>query len=326
MFRNKEYVYAVYQEKSFSKAAKKLYISQPCLSAVVKKTESRLGLPLFQRSTRSLQLTEHGKRYIECVEKIMDIEKQFDRYLADVRGIKTGQIRIGANSVCSSFILPGLIRRFTDQYPEVHIELHEGNRDYLDAELRGGNLDVVLDNYPVDRESFYSVSIYTEQLFIAVPASVEYAEAFRSFRGFSAREIIDGLHLRERADGAPFKAFARAPWIILRRGNDTRNRFKALCQENDVSPEVIFEVDQMSTAFHIASSGLGLTLVSSTLVRQMPDADRLRYYPIASRHAERELFFHYPRNRYHSVALLRFMELARENFDAANELAAAGKN
>ncbi len=70
MFTWKKYVYEVYREKSFSKAAQNLYISQPSLSARIKKVEERIGVPLFDRSTSPLQLTEVGKAYIEAAEEI----------------------------------------------------------------------------------------------------------------------------------------------------------------------------------------------------------------------------------------------------------------
>ena len=75
MFKGKKYVYEVYREKSFSKAAQNLYISQPSLSARIKQIEEQIGEPLFDRSTNPLQLTEIGKVYIEAAEEIFKIEQ-----------------------------------------------------------------------------------------------------------------------------------------------------------------------------------------------------------------------------------------------------------
>ena len=77
MFANMDYVYEVYKEGSFSKAAANLYISQPALSATVKKIEKKIGMPLFDRSTVPVQLTECGKKYMKTAEKIMDLEEDF---------------------------------------------------------------------------------------------------------------------------------------------------------------------------------------------------------------------------------------------------------
>ena len=77
MFSGMNYVYEVYKERSFSKAAENLYISQPALSAMIKKVENKVGMPLFDRSTNPIQLTDCGKRYIKTAEKIMDLDERF---------------------------------------------------------------------------------------------------------------------------------------------------------------------------------------------------------------------------------------------------------
>ena len=70
MFRYKEYVYAVYSTGSFSAAADQLFLSQPCLSAMVKKAEDHIGVPIFNRKTKPVSLTEYGAQYISYIEKI----------------------------------------------------------------------------------------------------------------------------------------------------------------------------------------------------------------------------------------------------------------
>ena len=92
MFQGMEYIYTVYQEKSFSKAARKLFISQPSLSATVKRVEEHIGYPIFDRSTKPLTLTEFGKRYISSVEQIISVEHEFSSFMNDWGGLKTGGI------------------------------------------------------------------------------------------------------------------------------------------------------------------------------------------------------------------------------------------
>lgn len=83
MFQGMEYVYEVYKQKSFSKAAAKLYISQPSLSANVKRIEKKVGYPLFDRSTKPLELTECGKQYIHAVHQIMTATTEFETFIND---------------------------------------------------------------------------------------------------------------------------------------------------------------------------------------------------------------------------------------------------
>ena len=71
MVRSMEYIYEVYRERSVTRAARNLYVTQPCLSALVKKTEQKLGFPIFDRSSNPLELTEYGKEYIRYIERTM---------------------------------------------------------------------------------------------------------------------------------------------------------------------------------------------------------------------------------------------------------------
>ena len=77
MFKKMDYVYAVYKEKSFTKAAEKLFISQPCLSAAIKKIEDEIGVPLFERRYSSVRPTKIGLEYIAAIEQIKATQQDF---------------------------------------------------------------------------------------------------------------------------------------------------------------------------------------------------------------------------------------------------------
>ena len=109
MFQGMEYVYEVYKERSFSKAAANLFISQPSLSANVKRIEKKIGYPIFDRSTKPLGLTECGRHYIDAVEHIMQVENGFHDFVNDWSNLKTGQLILGGSSFFSSWVLPPLI-------------------------------------------------------------------------------------------------------------------------------------------------------------------------------------------------------------------------
>ena len=121
MFQGMEYVYQVYKDKSFSKAAANLFISQPSLSANVKRVEKKVGFPIFDRSTKPLSLTECGKEYIRCVEEILAVEKGFSQFVYDFDNLETGTLTLGGSNLFSSWILPSLISNFAPRYPNIRI-------------------------------------------------------------------------------------------------------------------------------------------------------------------------------------------------------------
>ena len=169
MFQGMEYIYEVYKEKSFSKAAAALFISQPSLSANVKRVENRIGYPIFDRSTKPLQLTEVGKHYIEAVEKVMDIENNLENFLLDLGNLKTGTLNVGGSNFFSSWILPPLIADFSQKFPHVQISLVEESTAKLSQFLQAGKLDLMIDNCILDNQIFEHYAYQKEQLLLAVP-------------------------------------------------------------------------------------------------------------------------------------------------------------
>ena len=173
MFSGMNYVYEVYKEKSFSKAAENLYISQPALSAMIKKVETKVGMPLFDRSTTPIQLTDCGKKYIKTAEKIMDLEDEFAYYVGNMHELKTGHLSLGGSYLFSSFIFPPLIEKFRAAYPNVKVSLFEGHTPLLEQKLFAGELDIIIDNYLLDESIYEKKQFMEEHLLLAVPASFD---------------------------------------------------------------------------------------------------------------------------------------------------------
>mgnify|MGYP002539838949 FL=1 len=107
-----DYVYEVYKERSFSAAAKNLFVSQPALSTAVKKLEESLGITIFDRSGSPLSLTEAGKVYIAALEEIRAIDRRMREQLADLSALQSGHIVVGGENFVTSFVLPPIIKKF----------------------------------------------------------------------------------------------------------------------------------------------------------------------------------------------------------------------
>ena len=171
MFSGINYVYEVYRTQSFSKAAKNLYISQPSLSAMIKKIEAKVGAPLFDRSTNPIQLTEYGEQYIRIAEKIMDLEDEFAYYTDNLNELKTGHLSIGTTSFFASYILPKYISQFSAAYPHVKVNLYEADSQTLAQKASVNEVDMVIDNFHTSDDIYCHRVLMKEYLLLAVPAS-----------------------------------------------------------------------------------------------------------------------------------------------------------
>lgn len=309
MFKGKEYIYEVYKEKSFSKAAQNLYISQPALSAAIKKIENRIGCCIFDRSSKVIRLTDAGTEYIKAAETITDIEIQFENYLSNLNQLKTGRLSIGASNVFASFILPAIITKFTDKYPAIKVNLIEAASSQLEELLFAGTLDFVLDNYPLD-ETIYEKHLFcSENLILAVPPKLP-SNSFASEHQLSINDICQRKHLDPVTKPVPLSLFAHEPFIFLRAGNDTRIRSDKIFQENGLTPKVVLELDQLATAYNVACYGMGATIISDTLAQKASRNSTMLYYKLNSPHTFRNVFFYNKQNKYITKAMEEFTKLA----------------
>lgn len=310
MFRGMEYVYAVYKEKSFSKAAEKLFISQPSLSANVKREEQCVGYPIFDRSTKPLGLTEPGKKYIETVEKILSMQNEFSEYIDDLGDLKTGKLVLGGSSLYSSWVLPPLMGQFAKKYPQVQLELIEETTVNLRKMLQNGEIDFLLDNCELEDEIFERQMYRKEYLVLAVPKHFKINDGLEEFQ-ISVEAIRELSFLGELVPSVDLSLFAREPFILLKPENDTRIRAMELCKQCEFTPNVVFELDQQMTSYNITCSGMGISFISNTLISKVPESSDVVYYKLGDKLSCRNLYFYWKRNSYFSRVMQEFLRLTR---------------
>ena len=311
MFVWKKYVYEVYKERSFTKAAQNLYISQPSLSARIKKIEEIIGEPLFDRSTTPLQLTEVGKVYIEAAEEITQIEQRVENYINDLAGLKTGNLAVGASTLFAAYVVPSLITQFNQKFPDVHIRLIEGNTAELEEMLGSNALDFVIDNYHYD-SILYNKELYCEEnILLAVPKHFAVNEELGMYQ-LSYKNIKNKNYLNQKYPAVPLGRFADLPFIMLTQGNDTRTRGDRLCRNVGFKPNIVLEFNQQSTAYMASSTQLGATFISDILVSQLPTFENLVYYKLDGEEAKRKVFFYYKTHKYKTRVMDEFVRMMHE--------------
>ena len=311
MFVWKKYVYEVYKERSFTKAAQNLYISQPSLSARIKKIEEIIGEPLFDRSTTPLQLTEVGKVYIEAAEEITQIEQRVENYINDLAGLKTGNLAVGASTLFAAYVVPSPITQFNQKFPDVHIQLIEGNTAELEEMLGSNALDFVIDNYHYD-SILYNKELYCEEnILLAVPKHFAVNEELGMYQ-LSYKNIKNKNYLNQKYPAVPLGRFADLPFIMLTQGNDTRTRGDRLCRNVGFKPNIVLEFNQQSTAYMASSTQLGATFISDILVSQLPAFENLVYYKLDGEEAKRKVFFYYKTHKYKTRVMEEFIRMMHE--------------
>lgn len=311
-FSRKDLIYTVYQECSISKAAQKLFISQPSLSVMIQKIEEEVGVPLFDRTCKPIRLTEAGQEYIKATEEILHIEKAFENYLEACQELQTGSLTIGSNQLLSSLVLPRYIGRFIGRFPNIHLNLVDDNSVVLENMAISGQLDLVLDNHPLDRNVFEQHILRKERLLLAVPRNFVCNQGLEEYQ-LTYEEVLSGKHLLDDRDYAPLSAFSEIPFVTMTKQNDTRRRSDEILHEAGIKPKNILEIDRLVTLYSFVEQGSAASIVSDTLVQYLQThSDGVVFYKLKSQHASRELFLSYKRNRYYSKAMEAFALLIRD--------------
>lgn len=311
MFNKLDYVYAVYKERNFTRAAEKLFISQPSLSAAIKNIENKLGAPLFDRSGSVITLTEVGEEYIRAAERIMSIKAEFMRRVGDIYNLETGHITVGGTNYLSSYVLPRIINRFASLYPKIEVTLTEANSHSLNEMIQKEEVDIIIDSFDRIPEDLEGYPLTSERILLCVPSDRKVNEALAEYR-ISPDEIYNG---REDFDGVktvPIEWFKEENFVLLKSGNDMYGRAMRIFEEAGITPKVSFSVDQMNISYALADSGMGLCFLTDTLFRFGKFKNNVFLYKIGGKYSNRTLYVAHKKNKYCPRATEKFISAAEE--------------
>ena len=309
MFRNFRYVYTLYEEGSFTKAAEKLFISQPSLSAAIKKIEKEIGTELFERRGSGVRLTEVGQAYIVAAEKIIRAEKQFEREVHDIQGLKSGQIILGGSNYLSSYVLPKIINRFTALHPKITISLVEANSYNLIGLLDREQVDIVVDNIdPSDKYVRYP--LLEEHILLCVPKENPVNQGLEKYQIAPKQIYAENIDV-ESVVPVPLETFKDEKFILLKPENDMYHRAMSLFAEHHIDPNVAFSVDQLNISYALTDSGVGLSFMPDTFFKHGQFRESVVLYKVAER-CSRTLYLAHLRDKYCSKVMNEFVAVARE--------------
>ncbi len=303
-----DYIYEIYKEKSFSLAAKKIDVSQPALSAVVKKVEKQLGVKLFDRTTSSITLTEAGEIYISSIEKIRSIKKSMSEELNDLCELKMGKLVVSGENFVSSFIMPQIIMRFSEIYPGIKVELVESNSPDLRQLLLTDAIDLLI-AHDFDPKQYSCEPLFNEMVLLAVPKRLEINNQLKQCV-LTLNDIKSGKHNRKDCPSVNLSVFKDEDFLIMKKGNDMQQRAQVLCKEAGFTPNARIYLDQLITSYNMACSGMGIAFTTDMLAVSA-NGENCVYYKIKGDDVTRRMYIGYKRNRYISKACAAFIEIAK---------------
>jgi DNA-binding transcriptional LysR family regulator len=136
-----EFLLKVAEERSFSRAADRVFRTQPAVSISIRRLEEEIGAPLFDRSQKAPTLTEVGQIIHEYAQRIIALRDQAQNAVAEMSALERGRVRIGANESTSLYLLPHVILEYREQHPHVKVEIYRQVSERMPREVLDRNVD-----------------------------------------------------------------------------------------------------------------------------------------------------------------------------------------
>mgnify|MGYP000947698496 CR=1 FL=1 len=278
---------SVAEAGNISKAAQKLYISQPAVSKAISTLEENLQTVLFIRGSRGVKLTEEGTALYEYTREAFELLERGENNIKRNHELGIGHLRIGvSNTLCKYLLLPYL-NGFVRENPHIKITIENQSTFHTLKQLENNSLDIGLVAKPENESTFQFISLgVIEDIFIAT------------------RTYLDNLKEREQNTDI----FASANIMLLDEENVSRKHIDDYFRTNRIEPKQILEVSSMDLLIEFAKTGLGVACVIRDFVLPELTNGVLVQIPLKNPVNKREVGFSYAKNAFLSDAMLKFIQ------------------
>ena len=256
-----KYIVTIAEEKKLSKASEKLFVTSSALSQCIKKLESDIGIPIFEKiNGQSFHLTEGGRLYVETARKILQMKEEVYRELEDVQHDNRGSFIFGCSPKRGLAMMSNIYPQFYRSYPNIHIELKEANLNSLYSSVINGEVDIAVLTPLSEEHNFVNLEpLDKEEIVLAVPKSHPKAH-------LAGESGIGTISLNE------FKIFENDNWMMTTRSAMLRNLTDEIFEEAGFYPEKVL-LETSSTSPHVSAVEEGIAVSLIPMPRRLEDLD-----------------------------------------------------
>ncbi len=293
-FNKLRYIITVAEEQSITKAAKKLYISQPSLSQCIRSIEEQIGTELFVRGKTNTTLTSAGEIYLEWAKLTLESARQLDNKLAEIRSGSSRQLDIGISWQRGAALLPEAIDRFYHEVPGCNIRIHECINLEMQEALARDELDVAISLPNPDAAHYVSETLFQERLLLAASDELLIPCTEGNPFPYVDKDVVIGK-----------------PIIILQENQYLGQVLRRLLVELNYSPTKSTECYNLETAHRLVSKNVGVSLLPevSVFARRLPNVN---YYFFKDRDLSRTVSAVYRRTHTQISDIKQFIACLRD--------------
>ncbi|PYS62499.1 MAG: LysR family transcriptional regulator [Acidobacteria bacterium] len=285
-----EFFRKVVEEGSFSKAAERVYRTQPAVSIAIRRLEEEIGAPLFERSQKTPALTDVGQLVYDYAKRILSLRDQALDGVAELKSLKRGRVRIGANESTSHYLLPQIILDYRKRYPQVKVEIFGHSSDHLSREVLDGKVDFALMAFdPVDSD-LESFPVLKDELVL----------------------IMHPNHPLAKRAAVTVEELGKESFVAHNVKTGSRQRVLEVFAQHRTPLNITLELATIETIKRFVQLEIGLGFVPRMCVAEELERGSLASVPVQDLTYERTLWVTHRREMTFSHAAKAFLELLRE--------------
>lgn len=285
----------VAEAKSFSEAAKILYLTQPTVSAHVASLEKELGVCLLMRSTKEVSLTEEGEILYDYAMQMLELEQQIRERFGS-RKKEGAVLRIAASTIPSQYLLPEIMVRFRERYPGVRLRVMETDSAGAVEQILSRRADIGFAGTVLEEKQCVYIPFYQDELVVIIPG--------------------EGLEGPESA--AETAAWIRRMPVILREeGSGTRKEAQRLLRQMGIELSelnIVASIQNQETIKRSVRNGMGISILSRLAAEDEIRSGVLRAVPLGETGGERNINLVFDRRSLHSTEAEKLIDLVKEMY------------
>lgn len=289
--------------KSFSRAAKELFLTQPTISAHILALEKELNVRLFVRNTKEVNLSEDGKLLYDNAKKMIEIEKKIAATFG--KDAKRGKkcITIAASTIPAQYLLPGILAKFNDRYPKEQFKIMETDSTKAVEQVVNNNVDIGFTGTVLEKKNCKYIPFYRDELVIITPNNEKFQQLMLLDNGI--------------------KWILNEPVIMREEGSGTRKEAEKQLKISGIDVtklNVVASMENQETIKKSVSGGMGISMMSKLATADEVAGGSLLSFNLASGKCWRDLNVIYNRNFQLSSSAEKFIKIVKEMYLSENEM------
>lgn len=283
---------AVVEYKSFSKAAEKLFISQPTISTHIRMLEEELNSRLIIRTTKSIEVTMHGRELYECAHQIFSLKDNLvQRWAEENKKI----IRVGASTIPADYILPEVLPVFRKHEPDIKFYIHQNDSQNIISGLLNGNFSLGMVGMKQQEKMISFVPFYQDEMVMITPKKERFLNINKD--NFSLKDII-----------------FNEPIILREQGSGSKKSIETYFEEMNINEEelqIIARLNDQESIKKLVASGLGISFISEKAVEDSAK-EKLLVFKLPNYSMKRNLYFAYRKDYILQEHIVRFIKFVQD--------------